>query len=79
MKVKIIKRYELYPGRFWEVDQLAEVDNELGPRLVKEGFANEIRIQCDKDDRGNDQYYEVEILDKQGSTRSKKIDKEKII
>lgn len=75
MKIKIIKKYEWpeRPGRFWEPEQIADVDNDKGRLLIKNGFAHEIRIEKRKDAKGHEFEVQVEILDNKGTTISKKV------
>jgi hypothetical protein len=76
MKVKIIKRYQVRENRFWEVDLIAGVTNEFGKELIDQGFAHEVRIEKRKDSKGNDFEVEVEVIDKQGNTKSKRVKEE---
>lgn len=73
MKIKIIKQYELREGRTWEPELIADVTNDFGKQLVKDGFAHEIRIEKRKDSKGNDFEVQVEVLDNKGTTISKMI------
>lgn len=79
MKIKIIKKYE-WPeraGRFWDPKQIVDVDNDKGRRLIKEGFAHEIRIEKRKDSKGIEFEVQVEVIDKSASiiTDVKKVKK----
>jgi len=64
MKVKIIKPYELRPGREWPIGQRAEVTNELGKQLISAGYAHEIKIETRKNEKGYEYQVEVEVFDK---------------
>lgn len=73
MKVKIIKEYELRPGRSWYPELIADVTNDFGAQLIKDGYAHEIRIEKRKDSKGNEFEVQVEVLDNKGTTSSKKV------
>ena len=73
MKVKIIKDYQLRPGRTWKPEQIADVTNDFGLELIKDGYAHEIRIEKRKDSKGLEFEVQVEIFDNKGTTISKKI------
>lgn len=73
MKVKIIKTYQLREGRFWQPDQVADVTNDFGKELIKDGFAHEIRFEKRKDSKGHEFEVLVEVVDKQGTTISKMV------
>ena len=77
MKIKIIKEYHIREGRSWKPEQVADVTNDFGAELIKDGFAHEIRIEKRTDAKGHEFEVQVEVLDKQGNTSTKKI-KEKI-
>jgi endonuclease YncB( thermonuclease family) len=71
MKVRIIKKYTVREGRFWNVDQRVDVTNDFGAELIKEGYAREIRIEKRADSKGNP--YEVEVEDIDKSTKVSKL------
>jgi hypothetical protein len=73
MKIKIIKQYELREGRHWLPEQIADVTNDSGKQLIKDGYAHEIRIEKRKDSKGHEFEVQVEVLDNKGTTISKKI------
>jgi hypothetical protein len=75
MKIKIIKQYELRPGRFWNPDQIADVTNDFGKEMIKEGYAREIRFEKRKDSKGIEFEVQVEVIDDKGTTISKLKDK----
>lgn len=73
MKVKIIKEYELRPGRFWKPERIADVTNDFGKELIKDGYAHEIRIEKRKDKKGLEFEVQVEVTDNKGTTISTKV------
>jgi hypothetical protein len=77
MKVKIIKRYKVREGRYWEPDLIVGCTNDYGKQLITEGFAREIRIEKRKDDHGNEFEVEIEIVDKQGTTITTRVKDDK--
>ena len=77
MTVKIIKDYTVREGKVWKEEMVVGVTNEFGAELIKIGFARELRIEKLVDDKGNEFHVQTEVIDDKGTTRSKKVDKEK--
>lgn len=81
MKVKIIRQYEVRPGRFWNPDQTTDVTNDFGKDLIEKGYARELRMEKRKDSKGIEFEVQVEVIDKSAQIihkveKSKSKDKE---
>ena len=73
MKIKIIKPYELRPGRVWPVETIVMVTPEFAAPLLKEGYARELRIEMRKTDDGIEFPVEIEVIDKTAQFINKEI------
>lgn len=74
MKIKIIKDYEVRPGRIWKAGINAEVLDDFAAAIIKGGFARELRIEKVKDPGGFEYEVETEVVDN-STTISRKVPK----